>query len=92
MSKRGNIIKVLMSDDELSRLRAMAGDVPLSAWCRKRLLSSRAVYVETNPERVNEIGAKRAIEPDVRGERPKKNKWANRYCPGHHVMGCEVCE
>ena len=24
--------------------------------------------------------------------KPKKNKWANKYCPGHHMFGCLVCE
>jgi len=36
----------------------------------------------------------RTIEKKVqkREPKPKKNKWENRYCPKHHLMGCEVCE
>jgi DNA-directed RNA polymerase subunit M/transcription elongation factor TFIIS len=56
------------------------------AWNRKKLKPGR-------PKRPD-IVVSRTIEKKVqkREPKPKKNKWENRYCPKHHLMGCEVCE
>ena len=82
---------MLLSDEELERVRAEAGMVPLSRWIRAKALGERVITPlrNENPEirhptkeelrTINELKAEEQVRPH------------NIHSGSHPIKGCEAC-